>query len=51
MTPTVVAHVRQHLGCTTLQGALLEDEGGEGSSGSHWEYRLFQVGVQARELS
>lgn len=44
VTPQVVEQARRHLGCATLQGAPLEGEGGDGSSGAHWEYRLFQVG-------
>jgi leishmanolysin len=40
-TPTVVAYVRQFTGCATLQGAEIEDEGGSGSSGSHWERKLY----------
>ena len=43
VTPTVVAEVRSHFGCPTLPGAALEDQGGPGSAGSHWEYDLFQV--------
>ena len=43
VTPTVVAEVRSHFGCPTLPGAALEDLGGAGSAGSHWEYELFQV--------
>ena len=33
--------VRNHFGCNTVEGAYLEDEGGAGSQGSHWERRLF----------
>jgi hypothetical protein len=46
VTPQVVEQARHHLGCATLQGAALEGEGGEGSSGAHWEYRLFQVSAR-----
>ena len=34
------------LGCQTMQAAPLEDEGGSGTAGNHWEYRLFQVGAR-----
>jgi hypothetical protein len=44
VTPTVVQEVRAQFGCRNLDGAELEDEGGDGTSKSHWEYRLFQVG-------
>lgn len=27
--------------CDTLDGAKLEDEGGSGTAGSHWESRMF----------
>lgn len=43
VTPRVQAYVRSHFGCSSLSGAQLEDQGGEGSAGSHWEYGLFQV--------
>ena len=41
ITPTVVEKVRQHFGCSTLDGAELEDSGGSGSAGSHFEKRIF----------
>lgn len=43
VTPTVVAKAREHFQCPTLNGAELEDEGGPGTAGSHWESRTFQV--------
>jgi hypothetical protein len=39
--------VRSMMNCSTLTGAPLEDEGGNGTAGNHWEYRLFQVGGAA----
>jgi hypothetical protein len=42
--PNVLRVVREQLACDSLQGAELEDDGGPGSIGSHWEQRLFQVG-------
>lgn len=36
-TPGVVTAARAHFGCLTLVGVRLEDEGGDGSAGSHWE--------------
>ncbi|KAI0209622.1 Leishmanolysin-like peptidase [Lamellibrachia satsuma] len=33
---------RRHFGCDTLEGGELEDQGGEGTKGSHWEKRVFE---------
>jgi hypothetical protein len=43
VSPSVAAAAAAHFGCDGLPGAQLEDEGGGGSAGSHWEYLLFQV--------
>lgn len=40
-TPAVRAFVQQHFGCAALQAAPLEDEGGAGSAGSHFERTTF----------
>ena len=42
ITPNVVAAARSQLGCGQLRGAELEDDGGQGTMGSHWEQRLFE---------
>lgn len=42
VSPRVAAAARSHFGCGSLQGAHLEDGGGTGSAGSHWESRLFR---------
>ena len=42
VTPAVVAAARAQLGCNSLRGAELEDDGGQGTAGSHWEQRLFE---------
>lgn len=42
ITPRVRDAARAHFGCDSLAGAQLENEGSEGSAGSHWEYNLFQ---------
>lgn len=39
--PLVRDFVRDHFGCATLDGALLENAGGGGTSGSHWEKASF----------
>mmetsp|Transcript_1576 Transcript_1576/g.2132 ORF Transcript_1576/g.2132 Transcript_1576/m.2132 type:complete len:723 (+) Transcript_1576:79-2247(+) len=38
-TPQLLAQARKHFGCETLVGVELEDDGGDGSAGSHWEQR------------
>ena len=35
----VLEKAKMHFGCDTIQGLQLENQGGEGSSGSHWEAR------------
>ena len=45
VTPKVVEEVRNHFGCQTLEGAELEDQGGDGTLLTHWEKRIFQVRV------
>ena len=35
----VVKLARQHFGCDSLEGVEVEDQGGSGSAGSHWEAR------------
>ena len=41
--PTVVSKARAAFGCSTLEGLELEDQGGEGTAGSHWE-KMFMYG-------
>lgn len=40
-SPTVLAKARAHFDCSTLNGAEIEDEGGAGTAGDHWEQRIF----------
>uniref|UniRef100_A0A7S1LBB8 Leishmanolysin-like peptidase n=1 Tax=Neobodo designis TaxID=312471 RepID=A0A7S1LBB8_NEODS len=40
-TPSVRSFVRQWSGCSTLEGAEVEDEQTSGPEGSHWERKLF----------
>ncbi len=42
VTPRVQEEVRKHFGCDSLEGAELEDQGGDGTALTHWEKRLFQ---------
>lgn len=39
-SPRVVAWARNHFGCSTIQGVELENQGGSGTAGSHWEKRV-----------
>jgi len=41
VSPKILEKVREMTGCTTLDGAELENQGGVGTAGSHWEMRLF----------
>ncbi|RDD40195.1 Leishmanolysin-like peptidase [Trichoplax sp. H2] len=41
-SPKVVEVARQYYNCSTIQGVELEDAGGEGSVGSHWEMRTLR---------
>eukprot|EP00163_Fabomonas_tropica_P001677 TRINITY_DN1123_c0_g1_i2.p1 TRINITY_DN1123_c0_g1~~TRINITY_DN1123_c0_g1_i2.p1 ORF type:complete len:795 (-),score=173.69 TRINITY_DN1123_c0_g1_i2:85-2469(-) len=41
VTPSAVFQAQQHFGCSTLTGIEVEDVGGSGSAGSHWEKRIF----------
>ena len=38
-SPKVLTAARRHFNCSTLNGVPLENQGGEGSVGSHWEAR------------
>ncbi len=39
-TPKVVAAAQKYFGCSTMAGVELENQGGEGTAGSHWEERI-----------
>lgn len=41
-TPRVVLAGRKHFNCDRFRGAQLEDGGGGGTQGSHWEMRFFR---------
>ena len=36
---------RAHFNCPTLGGVELENQGGSGTAGSHWEKRILGVGL------
>lgn len=39
-TPKVVEAAKKHFGCNSLEGVELEDQGGLGTAGNHWEQRI-----------
>lgn len=43
VTKNVVREVRDYFNCSELEGAELEDQGGEGTALTHWEKRVFEV--------
>lgn len=51
VTPRVVREVRNHFGCDELEGAELEDQGGEGTALTHWEKRILEVSACKECLS
>lgn len=58
-TPTVRESTRTHFECEVASGAPLEGNGGQATSGSHWEAAIFQseimigasAGIQRRAVS
>lgn len=40
MSPRVLREARLYFGCSTLDGVEIEDQGGSGTQGSHWEKRI-----------
>lgn len=36
-SPNVLAHAREYFNCPDMDGVPVEDGGGSGSAGSHWE--------------
>lgn len=43
VTPRVQQEARLHFNCLDLEGAELENQGGDGTALTHWEKRLFEV--------
>lgn len=39
-TPNILEQARVNFDCATIQGVELEDHGGEGTAGSHWDMRI-----------
>jgi hypothetical protein len=40
VTPKVIQAAKKHFNCDLIDGLELENQGGDGSAGSHWEARL-----------
>jgi len=40
MTPNLLAYAKFYYGCDSITGIPLEDDGGSGSAGAHWERSL-----------
>ena len=41
-SPKLLEKAKIHFGCDTLKGLRLEDQGGSGTAGSHWDARYMQ---------
>ncbi|KJH47329.1 Leishmanolysin [Dictyocaulus viviparus] len=42
VTPRVLEEARRHFACDSLEGAELENQGGDGTALTHWEKRVFE---------
>ncbi|GAB6031085.1 hypothetical protein CHUAL_007896 [Chamberlinius hualienensis] len=42
VTPRVMEETQRHFSCPFVEGAELEDQGGEGTALTHWEKRIFE---------
>jgi len=51
VSPKAVEKAREHFGCNTLGGVRLEDQGGCGTSTSHWDARYLQGEVMTGQGS
>jgi len=40
-SPKVLEFAKKHFNCQTMDGVPVEDDGGSGSAGSHWEKVVF----------
>lgn len=45
VTPRVKEEAQRHFNCSKLEGAELEDQGGEGTALTHWEKRILEVRI------
>ena len=42
-SPSVLEWARTHFGCATLEGLPIENQGGAGTAGSHWEKEFMPI--------
>jgi len=45
VSPKVVEYAKEHFGCSELEGVMVENGGGGGSAGSHWEKSMLSSEV------
>ena len=50
ITPHVVAAIREHYACPSLDGAELENQGGDGTVLSHWEKRVLRGDIMVGSI-
>ncbi|EAR98422.1 leishmanolysin family protein (macronuclear) [Tetrahymena thermophila SB210] len=50
-TPNVLEFAKKYYGCSTIPGMPLENQGGSGSSGSHWETTIIQDELMNASIS
>ena len=53
-SPNVLKAAKKHFGCSEIEGIELENQGGSGTSGSHWESRVmlgdYMIGFDYGEI-
>ena len=53
-SPNVLKAAKKHFGCSEIDGIELENQGGSGTSGSHWESRVmlgdYMIGFDYSEI-
>ena len=53
-SPNVLKAAKKHFGCSEIEGIELENQGGSGTSGSHWESRVmlgdYMIGFDYSEI-
>lgn len=49
-TPEVVKTARSYFNCNTLEGLELEDQGGSGTAGSHWDERVAREDLMCGQI-
>jgi len=51
VSPKVKERFREHFGCDSAEGALLEDQGGSNVAGSHWEMTVLMDELMTATIS